>query len=103
MQDICYTEIDQNFLIMKEIFYGFILAPKNYHQYMFLKTNVVTKESQYSIKKSHFVDTLSGRTYFWDTAIPCGSENSHNVVQLNPDEKKHYLLTPYPTLMQPLK
>ena len=53
--------------------------------------------------KVHFVDTLSRRTYFWDTAVPCGSENSHNVEQLNPDEDKYYLLTPYPTLMQPLK
>ena len=53
--------------------------------------------------KVHFVDTLSRRTYFWDTAVPCGSENSHNVVQLNPDEDKYYLITPYPTLMQPLK
>ena len=53
--------------------------------------------------KVHFVDTLPRRTYFWDTAVPCGSENSHNVVQLNPDEDKYYLLTPYPTLMQPLK
>ena len=54
-------------------------------------------------KKKHFVDTLSRRTYFWDTAVPCGSEKSHNVVQLNPDEDKYYLLTTYPTLMQPLK
>ena len=53
--------------------------------------------------KVHFVDTLSRRTYFWDTAVPCGSKNSHNVVQLNPEEDKYYLLTPYPTLMQPLK
>ena len=53
--------------------------------------------------KVYFVDTLSRRTYFWDTAVPCGSENSHNVVQLNPDEDKYYLLTPYPTLMQSLK
>ena len=53
--------------------------------------------------KVHFVDTLSRRTYFWDTSVPCGSENSHNVVQLNPDEDKYYLLTPYPTLMQSLK
>ena len=53
--------------------------------------------------KVHFVDTLSRRTYFWDTAVQCGSENSHNVVQLNPDEDKYYLLTPYPTLMQSLK
>ena len=53
--------------------------------------------------KVHFVDTLSQRTYFWDTVVPCGSESSHNIVQLNPDENKNYLLTPYPTLMQPLK
>ena len=53
--------------------------------------------------KVHFVDTLSRRKYFWATAVPCGSENSHNVVQLNPDEDKYYLLSPYPTLMQPLK
>ena len=52
--------------------------------------------------KVFFVDTLSRRTYFWDTAVPCGSENSHNVVQLNPDKDKYYLLTPYPTLMPPL-
>ena len=31
--------------------------------------------------KVYFVDTLSRRTYFWDTAVPCGSESSHNVVQ----------------------
>ena len=47
--------------------------------------------------------SISRQTYFWDTAVPCGSENSHNVVQLNPDKDKYYLPTPYPTLMQPLK
>ena len=50
-------------------------------------------------KKVYFVDTLSRRTFVWDTAVPCGSEKTHNVVQLNPDEEKHYLLTPYPTFM----
>ena len=56
--------------------------------------------------KVHFVDTLSRRTYFWDTAVPWGSYNgsySHKVVQSNPDEEKYYLVSPYPTLMQPLK
>ena len=53
--------------------------------------------------KVHFVDTPSRRTYLWDTALPCGSENSLKVVQLNPDEDKYYLLTPYPTLMPPSK
>ena len=41
--------------------------------------------------------------YIWNTAVPRGSENSHNKVQLKPDEDKYYLLIPYPTLMQPLK
>ena len=54
-------------------------------------------------RKVYFVDTLSKRTYFLDTAVPCRSENSHNIAQLNPDEDKYYLLTPYPTLMPPLK
>ena len=63
---------------------------------MFLKTKVAIKEFPYSIKnKVHFADTLSRRTYFWDTAVPCGSENSHNAVQLNPNEDKYYLFTPY--------
>ena len=50
-----------------------------------------------------FVDAPSRRTYFCDTAVPCGSDNSHTVVQLNSHEDKYYLLTPYPTLMQPIK
>ena len=53
--------------------------------------------------KLHFVDTFSRRTYFLNKAVPCGSENKHNVVQLNPDEDKYYLLTTYPTIMQPTK
>ena len=38
--------------------------------------------------KVYFVDTISGSNFFCDTAVPCGSENSRNVVQLNPDEDK---------------
>ena len=71
---------------------------------MFLKINAaIEKFPLFYRNKVHFVDTLSRRTYFWDTAVQCGSENSHNVVQLNPDEDKYYLPTPYPTLMQSLK
>ena len=69
------------------------LYQKKYHHNMFLKTNVVIKESLI-FYKVHFVDTLSRPTYFWNTAVPCESETSHNVVQLNPDEDKNYLLTP---------
>ena len=49
-QDIYYQEIDQIFLITKETFYGFILAPKEYHHDIILKINVVIKESLYSTK-----------------------------------------------------
>ena len=42
-------------------------------------------------------------TNCWNTAVPCGSKNDQNVVQLNTDEVKHYILTPYPTLMPPFK
>ena len=40
---------------------------------------------------------------FWDTTVPCGSENSHHVVQLSPNEDKYYPLTPYPNLKPVLK
>ena len=50
MQDICYPEIDQIFLIMKEMFYDITLVPKKYHPYTFLKIKDVTKESPYSTK-----------------------------------------------------
>ena len=104
MQDIFYPEIDKNSLIIKETSDGITLVPKKYHLYTFLKITDVTKESQYSTKLKYILfHTLSRRTYFWDTAVPCGSENSHNVVQLNPDEDKHNLFTPYPTPLPPLK
>ena len=89
---------------MKETFYGFIPVPKKYHHYMFLKINDAIKESLSFIRIKYISLTrFQDETYFWDTAVPCGSENSHNVVQLNPDEDKYYLLTPYPILMQSLK
>ena len=53
MQNIYYPEIDQNSLIMKQTFYDFILAPKKYHLYMFLKIKNVLKESQNSMKMKY--------------------------------------------------
>ena len=50
-----------------------------------------------------FEDTLPPRTIFWDTIVAFGSENSHNVVQLNSNEDKYHLSTPCPTLMPPSK
>ena len=81
MQVIYYQVTDQILLSTNEIYYGITLVPKKYRFFMFLKTKDVMKESQYSAKKVQFVDTLSQRTYLWDTAVPCGSENSYNVVQ----------------------
>ena len=50
MQDIHYPEIDQISMTMKETSYDFLLVPKKYHHYMFLKTmNDVTNEHRYSI------------------------------------------------------
>ena len=88
---------------MKEKFYGFILVPKKYQYYMFLKINVVIKESPYSTKKITLCRHTFKTNIFLGYRSPCGLENSHNVIQFNPDEEKYYLLTPYPTLMQPLK
>ena len=71
---------------------------------MFLKIKDSTDESLFFIRrKVQFVDTLSRRIYFWDTAVPCGSRNGQNVEQLNASKDKYYLLTPYRTLMSPLK
>ena len=71
MQDIYYPETDQIYLIIKETFYGFTLAPKKYHHCLFLKTNDVIKESQNSTKtKVQFVDTLSQRTFFLGYSSP---------------------------------
>ena len=71
--------------------------------YVFDDKRCYKRIPKFYTNKVHFVGTLSRRTYFWDTVVPCGSKNSHKVVQLNPDEDKYYLLPPYPTLMQPLK
>ena len=49
-----------------------------------------------------FVNTLSSRILFRDTAGTCGSENIHNVVQLNTN-KKNYLPTAYPTFKPRIK
>ena len=103
MQDIYYPEKDQISLSMKETFYGFTLALKKYHLFVFLKTKDVTKEPQCFIKKSTCCRYTFSKNIFLGSAVPCGSQNSHNVVQLNPDKDKYYLLTPYPTLTQPLK
>ena len=65
MQDIYYQEIDQIFLITKETFYGFILAPKKYHRYTFLKINVVTKEYPYSTRTKYILLTHSQKEHIF--------------------------------------
>ena len=71
---------------------------------MLLKIKYAIKKIPISYKKKvDFVDTLSRRTKFWDTSVPCGSENSNNVVQLNPLKINTIFSHHTPTLMQPLK
>ena len=76
MQDTFCQETDQILLTTKEIFYGSTLAPKKCHIYMFLEIKDAMKESKYSTKKVHYVDTLYRRTYFSDTAVPCESKTA---------------------------
>ena len=87
---------------MKETSYGFILAPKSITIIFFEdkrcnKRIPIFYENKY-ISSKHFQDE-----HFFGIPQSHGSEKSHNVVQLNPEEENYSLLTPYPTLMQPLK
>ena len=106
MQDTYYQVTDKFLLTTKETYYGITritLVPKVSPLYVFEYKRCYKRIPIFYKNEVHSVDTLFRRTYFWDTTVPCGSKNSHNVVQLNPDEDKYYLLTPYPTLKQPLK
>ena len=100
MQDIFHQETDQISLTTKNTYYGITIVPKTSPLYVFEEERCYERIPIFEKNKVHFVDTFSRRLYFWDTAVPCGSENSHNVVKLNPDENKYYLLPPYPTHMQ---
>ena len=92
------------FLNYEENMLWYYICTKNISPlYVFEDKRYYKRIPRFYKSKVHFVDTLSRRTCFWHTAVLCGSEKSHNVVQLNPDEDKYYLLTPYPTLMPPLK
>ena len=100
MQDIYYQETDQILSITKEIFTCTKKIPPVYD---FEDKRCNKRITTFYKIKVHFVDTLSRCTFFCGTAIPYGSENSHNVVQLNPNEDNYYLLIPYHTLMPSLK
>ena len=102
MQDICCQEIDY-IGYEGNISWYYPCTKKVSSLYVFEDKRCYKRIPIFYKNKVHFVDRLSRRTYFWDTAVPSGSEKSHNVLQLNPDEDKYYLLTPYPTLMPPSK
>ena len=56
---------------------------------MFLKIKDAMKESQYSIKTKYILLIhFPEEPFFWVTAVPRGSVNSHNVKQLIPAEDK---------------
>ena len=80
MQDIYCQEIDQILLTMKEIFYRTTLVKNISLKYVFEDKRFYKRVLIFQKNKVHFVDTLSIRTHFWDTAVPFGSENSHKVL-----------------------
>ena len=73
-----------NFLDYEGNIFWFYTCTKKVSPLYVFEDTVGLKEIPIFYKnKVHFVDTLSRRAYFWNIAVPCGSENSHNVVQLN--------------------
>ena len=75
-----------------------------YQKISLLKIKDATKESPFSTKIKYILLThFHKELIFGKQQSHVNQKNSHNVVQLNPVEDKYYLLTPYPTIMQPLK
>ena len=97
MQNIYYQAIDQILSITKETYFG-TTHEKSITIICFEAKQCCKRIPKFYEYEVLFVDTLSRRTCFWDTAVPCGYENFHNVVELNSYETKYYLHTPYPTL-----
>ena len=82
-------------LIMKKSFFDSTLALKKFSSLnVFEDKRCYQRIFIFNKTKVHFLDSLSRRLYFWDIAVPCGSENSHYVVQLNRNEEKYFLLNP---------
>ena len=75
MQDTYYLEIDQIFLDYEgNILWFYTCTKKVSPLYVFEDKRCYKRIPIFYKNKVHFVDTLSRRTYFWDTAVPCGSE-----------------------------
>ena len=92
MHDIYYQEKVQILSTTMEIYYG------NTHTLKISPLSVFEDKPEHKRlptfykNKVFFVNSFCRRTYFCDKAVPCRSENSHNVVQPNPDEDKYHLL-----------
>ena len=75
MRDTSYQATDLNSVITKELLFGFTFALKKSNHIMYLEAKNATNACLYFKKnREHFKGTLSRRTYFWDLAVPCGSE-----------------------------
>ena len=92
-----------NFLDYEGNILWFYTVLKKYHHYTFLKINDVIKEFLSFIRIKYISWIHFHEEHISGIPQSMWIRNSHNVVQLNPDENKYYLLTPYPTLMQSLK
>ena len=88
MQNISYQKTDRVLLTTKEIHYGIPHVQKFITVICFRRQTLLGRITMFYKKRLHFVDTLSRRTNFWDTAVPCRSEETMKVVNLNPDGDK---------------
>ena len=70
---------------------------------MFLKTNDAIKESQNSTKTKYVLLKHFPEELFLRYSSPMWIRKQPQCCTTKFDEDKHYLLTPYPTLMQPLE
>ena len=80
-------------MIIMEISSCNILVQKKSHHCSFWKKEMLPTQTYIFFKKIQFENKISQSTLFWDTIVLFGSENSHNVKQLNPNYDKIYLLT----------
>ena len=54
---------------------------------------MLTTQTYFLWNKVHFLDTLPLLIFFWDTAVPCGTENSNIFLHLSPNKDEKFLLT----------
>ena len=92
MQDIYYQETVQILSTSMETYYGKTHALQISPLSVFEDKPEYKRLPTFYKNKFFFVNSFCRRTNFCDKAVPCRSENSHNVLQPNLDEDNYHLL-----------